>query len=75
MIFNWIQLNDEEKRMASEKVSIFLNLIQHPQRRISYAEKFHKYDIAMDVSASPMNYSELFTWMIVYFSLSLSDVI
>jgi macrodomain Ter protein organizer (MatP/YcbG family) len=50
MVYNWVRLSGEGKEKASEKSEKFVNMIQDPERRIYYAEKFQNYDIAMDVS-------------------------
>jgi hypothetical protein len=52
MVHNWIVLSGEGQEKASEKAGEFVNMIQNPERRIYYAEKFQNYDIAMDVSDS-----------------------
>jgi hypothetical protein len=50
MVYNWVRLSGEGQEKASEKAEKFLNMIQNPERRIYYAEKFQNYNIAMDVS-------------------------
>ena len=50
MVYKWVTLSGEGQKKASEKTQTFVNMIQDPLRRIYYAEKFHNYDIAIDVS-------------------------
>ncbi len=50
MVYNWVRLSGEGLEKASEKTERFLSMIQNPERRIYYAEKFQNYDVAMDVS-------------------------
>ncbi|CAF4583501.1 unnamed protein product [Rotaria sp. Silwood1] len=51
MVYNWVRLSGEGQEKASEKAEKFLNMIQNPERRIYYAEKFQNYDVAMDTIA------------------------
>ncbi|CAF2552995.1 unnamed protein product [Rotaria sp. Silwood2] len=51
MVYNWVKLSGEGQQKASEKTEQFLNMIQNPERRIYYAEKFQNYDVAMDTIA------------------------
>ncbi len=49
MVYNWVRLSGEGQEKASEKTEKFLNMIQNPDRRIYYAEKFQNYNVAIDV--------------------------
>lgn len=49
MVFNWARYSGESLENASDRAGRFLNMINNPQRRIYFAEKFLQYDIAIDV--------------------------
>jgi hypothetical protein len=50
MVYNWVVSSGEGKDKASKKTGEFLMLIQNPERKLYYAERFQNYDVAMDVS-------------------------
>ena len=50
MIYNWKRSSGEGQEKASEATTEFLKMIQSPERRIHYAEKFQNFDVAMDVN-------------------------
>lgn len=50
MVYKWAINSGEEQKGASDKAGEFLQMIADPTRKVYYAQKFHNYYIAIDVS-------------------------
>lgn len=50
MVYKWAIYSGEGEGPASEKAGEFIQMIPDPTRKVYYAQKFHNYYIAIDVS-------------------------